>query len=222
MATIIKQHHQQELPAGHAVRGVAFDFQDLAGHADEYVDSVRREATKVVQQAQAEAAAIRAQAEQAGKQAAEAAIEQILNDKVAKQMSTLRPALDGLVTQLADARGEWLDHWDRSAIDLAAKMAARVVRAEVAQRPEVTVEWIREALQLASGSSAITVRLNPADFENLGAQVEQLADSMGKLTETTFVADPQVTLGGCLVETRHGVIDQQIESQLNRLVEDLS
>ncbi|MEM6797945.1 MAG: FliH/SctL family protein [Planctomycetota bacterium] len=222
MATIIKQHEQQETPSGDAVRGVAFDFQDLAGHADEYVESVRREATKVVQQAHAEAEAVRAGAEKAGREAAEAAIEQVLNDKIAQQMKTIRPALDGLVNQLADARGEWLEHWDRTAVELAARMAERVLRAELTNRPEVTIGWVREALQLASGASEVVVRLHPEDHKNLGPQIEAMAESMGRLSGTHFVADPQVSLGGCLVETRHGTIDQQVESQLQRLVEDLS
>jgi len=222
MATIIKRHTQQESPSGGEVRGVAFDFQDLAGHADEYVASVRSEATKIVQQAHAEAKKIRLDAEQAGRAAAEAAIEKLLTEKVAARMQTIRPALDNIVAQLADARGAWLDHWDRAALELAARMAGKLVRGELAQRPEITLTWVREALQLASGSSAITVRLNPDDHQNLGPQVEQLAQAMGQLTATRLVADQGVSPGGCLVETLYGTIDQQVESQLARLVEDLN
>ncbi|MEM6330037.1 MAG: FliH/SctL family protein [Planctomycetota bacterium] len=222
MATIIKRDDQHQHPAGDAVRGVAFNFQDLAGHADEYVASVRREAAKVVQQAHADAEAVRAKAEQAGRQAAEAAIEQVLNDKVAQRMASIRPALDSLVDQLADARGAWLDHWDRSAVGLAARMAERIVRGQLEQRPEITVGWVREALQLASGSAAIRVRLNPADHQNLGPQVEALAESMGRLAGATLVADATVSAGGCVVETEYGTIDQQVESQLQRLIEDLT
>jgi flagellar biosynthesis/type III secretory pathway protein FliH len=36
------------------------------------------------------------------------------------------------------------------------------------------------------------------------------------------VADPQVSLGGCRVETRFGVIDQQFEAQLARIEQELT
>ena len=221
MATIIKRHAQQESPSGPAVRGVAFDFQDLAGHADEYVASVRSEAAKIIQQAHTEAAKIRLQAEQAGRQAAEAAIEKLLTEKVAARMQTIRPALDNIVAQLADARGAWLDHWDRASLELAARMAERLVRGQLGQRPEITLTWVREALELASGSSQITVRLNPDDHQNLGPQVDELAQAMGQLDQTRLVADPAISPGGCVVETQYGTIDQQVETQLARLVQDL-
>lgn len=222
MATIIKKDAAQNSPARPAVRGVAFDFQDLAGHADEYVDSVRREAAKVVQAAHAEAEAIRSQAERAGREAAEAAVEQVLNEKVGERMKTIRPALEDLVNQLTDARGAWLDHWEQSALELAARIAERIVRSELEHRPEVELTWIREALELASGPGVVTVRLNKADHENLGPQAEQLASAIGKFEKAILVADEQVSPGGCVVETQFGVIDQQIETQLRRLVDDLS
>ncbi|MEM8864206.1 MAG: FliH/SctL family protein [Planctomycetota bacterium] len=222
MATIIKRDSQHEAPSGAAVRGVAFDFQDLAGNADAYVESVRQEAAKIVQQAHADAKAVRVQAEKAGREAAEAAIEKLLNEKVAQQMQTIRPALDAVVAQLTDARGAWLDHWDQAAVGLSARMAEQVVRGELTARPETTLTWVREALQLASGTSEITIRLHPDDYNNLGEQTRAVAEAMGKLATTRLVADTAVTRGGCVVDTEYGQIDQQVESQLNRLVQDLS
>lgn len=221
MATIIKREAAHEHLTGQPVRGVAFDLAHFEGHADEYVAGVQQEAVKIVQQAHAEAAEIKKQAEQAGRAAAEEAVERILNEKVAQQMKTIKPALEALVAQLADARGEWLDEWDRSAVELAAKMAARVVRKDLAQHPETTLKWIQEALQLAAGSNEITVRINPTDHNNLADQVEEIAASMANLAPARFIADESVTPGGCLVETQYGVIDQQVESQLERLVQEM-
>ena len=57
---------------------MALDMVDMSGQADHYLDGVRAEAVKIVDQAKQEAAAVRQQAEQAGREAAEAAIERIL------------------------------------------------------------------------------------------------------------------------------------------------
>ena len=222
MATIIKREHQAESPSGPACRGVAFDFQDLSGHAEEYLESVRKEAAKIVSEAHAQAKQVREQAEQAGRDAAESAIEQLLDKKVASQMRTLRPALDGLVRQLTDARTEWLSHWEGSAVSLCAQMAAKVVRRELQSDPKLTLTWLREALELSAGSSAITIRLNPTDHANLGGEAEKLAEGFRPLGDARVLADEAVSAGGCVLETAHGAIDQQAESQLARLVEDLS
>lgn len=221
MATIIKRGEQTPTPAGESVRGVAYDLEEMSGYGDDYVARVRQEAAKIVQQANSEADQIRQRAESEGRKAAEQAIDRILGNKLSEQMQTLRPAIERVVAGLDEARGEWLTHWERAAVRLAGQMAERITRREIAEHPSVTVEWAREALALVAGASEVTVRLNEADHANLGDQVAAVAEAIGKAGRADVLADPDVSPGGCVVETRHGVIDSQIESQLARLMEDL-
>ena len=108
-------------------------------------------------------------------------------------------------------------------IALAAKMAERIVRRElVTPSPAISEAWLTEALTLAAGSSDLTVRLAPIDYEHLRGHAERLAESVGGLGEARFVSDEAISPGGCRVETRHGAIDQQLETQLDRLTEELS
>src|SRR4051812_26658619 len=111
MATIIKKHIPDQV-SGTALRAVAYDLTDMASQADDYLGSVRREAAQIVEQAKREAAAIRQNAEAAGKQAAEQAIDRVLDQKVAQQMKTLTPALQAAVRQVEDAKQAWLRHWE--------------------------------------------------------------------------------------------------------------
>ncbi len=221
MATIIKTHGGQTA-SGPTLRGAAYDLTDMAAQADQYLAQIRAEAVKVVEQAQQEAAAIKQHAEAAGKKAAEAAIERILDEKVAQQMRTLTPALQAAAKQIEDAKQEWLRHWERTAISLAAAIAERLVRAELTRRPEITLEWVREALQLAAGSGDMMIQLAPADQSTLKKQVQQIASVFAPLAHVTVTASEGVTPGGCRVVTEFGVIDQQIETQLSRIKEELS
>jgi flagellar assembly protein FliH len=221
MATIIKTHAPQQ-ESGTAFRGVAFDLTDMAAQAEDYLGTVRRHAVQIVEQAKQEAAAVRQDAEAAGRRAAEQAIERILDEKVAKQMKTLTPALQAAVKQVEDAKQEWLRHWESSAVDLAVAIAGRLVRGELQRRPEISAAWIREALQLAAGSGDVTVRLNPADQETLERQVKQLAAVFAPLATVNVMADEAITAGGCRVITEFGAVDQQLETQLERVKQELS
>jgi flagellar assembly protein FliH len=183
--------------------------------------SIRAEAAAIVEAARRDAAAIRAEAEAAGRRAAEQAIERILDEKVAKQMKTLTPALEGAVRQIVDARHDWLRHWESAAVDLAAAIAGRLVRAELARRPELTVEWIREALQLAAGAGEIALRLHPSDAQTLERQAEQLAAVFAPAASVRIVADDSITPGGCRLVTEFGAVDAQLEAQLDRVKEEL-
>jgi len=221
MATIIK-HGSQQQASGNELRPVAYDFSDMASQADTYLQEVREAAAKIVQEAKAEAAEIRKQSEASGRQAAEAAIERILDEKVAKQMKTLTPALAAAVQQVEDSRQEWLRHWESSATQLACAIAAKIVRRELKQQPEIALEWVQEALRMCAGSAEITIRMNPADYETLGSQVDALAKVFHPAAPTNIVADDSLSVGGCRVETAFGSIDQQLETQLERLREELS
>jgi len=220
MATIIKRESQLHT-SGVELRNVAYDLTDMASQADAYLAEVRAEAAKIVAQAQAEAEQIRQQSEAAGKQAAEAAVERILDEKVAKQMKSLTPALSVAVGQIDDSRQDWLRHWESSAIRFACSIAEKIVRRELQTQPEIALEWVQEALQMCAGSAEITVRLHPGDYQTLGDQVRQLAEIFHPAAPTNIVADSQLSLGGCRVETEFGSIDQQLETQLARLEQEL-
>jgi flagellar assembly protein FliH len=221
MATIIRKHGPTQPSGAPAARPVAFNFEDMNDRANEYLETVRAEAAKIVQQAHQQAEQIRRQAQAAGKQAAEETAQKTLDDRVAKRVDTIFPALDQLVLQLTDAKAELLRRWEESAVAVATAIAQRVIRREIEQKPEITLDLIGEALRLAAGAADITVHVNQADYEHLGAQINRLAYTLSRLTPTKIHADPEITSGGCIVKTKFGEIDQQIESQLARIRDEL-
>ena len=221
MATIIKSESQAAL-SGKPVRKVAYELTDFSGQAENYLNQVRAEATKIVQQAKQEAVAIRAEAEQAGRRAAEAAVEKILDEKVGVQMRTLTPALKEAVAQIVDSRADWQNYWERSLIDLACRIANRIVRQEISKQPEITLTWIRESLELAGAAAEISLHLHPQDVSTLRNQVDQLVKTLNPAAPARIVADETISVGGCRVESEFGTIDQQLETQLNRLAEEMS
>ena len=60
----------------------------------------------------------------------------------------------------------------QSAVHVAAAIAARVIRRELTRQPEITLTLVREALELAAGSSQVRIHLNPDDHQALAGQVE--------------------------------------------------
>ena len=222
MATIIRKGSPEYARSGRTAEPVAFSFSDMRGQADDYVQTVRQEAAKIVQQAHQEAEQIRRQAEVAGRKAAEAAIERILDEKVAKRMQSLVPALEKLIGEINDAKGQLLAESERSAMAVVIRISERIIRRELQQRPEIALDLIQDALRLAAGSAEITLHVNPTDYENLGSQVEQLASTLAHLAPSRIIADAEISLGGCRVETQFGAVDMQIESQLRRIEEELN
>jgi flagellar assembly protein FliH len=213
MATIIRFADSPQ-----DAQAVAFNFDDLTAKARQYLEEVKAEASQIVVEAQQQAEDIRQKAAEEGCQAAVRAVEQM----VAEQLAPALTALQNATAELHNAKQTWLAHWESSAVRLATAIAARIVRGEIQKRPEITLTLVREALELAAGSPNVRLQLNPEDYQSLGTQIRALVDSISALGGAEIAADPTITRGGCRVETRFGTIDQQFESQLKRIEEELA
>jgi flagellar assembly protein FliH len=197
---------------------VAFNFEDMAAQAQGYLEGVRAEAAKIVAEARGQADAIRRQAEQEGRRSAMLTVEETIR----KQLTGTLAALGRAVEDLRQAKQAWLAHWEVSGVHVAAAIARRLIRRELVRQPDIPLALVREALELAAGNPQVRIHLNPADHQALGTQVRTLVAEISGLGEVQIVADPAVTPGGCRVETRFGIIDQQFEAQLARVEEELT
>ena len=213
MPTIIRATDQNR-----AVHVEPFNFDDMAARANTYLDGVRAEAKQIVARARQQADAVRKQAEIQGHRAGMDAVE----DLVAKQLSTALPALHKAIEEIGHAKQAWLTHWEASAVHVAAAIAERIIRRRLPEHPEITLTLLREALELAAGNSQLQILMNPDDHQAMGPQAETLVKELSGLASAQFVPDPEITPGGCRVETRFGVIDQQFEAQLKRIEEELA
>jgi flagellar assembly protein FliH len=216
VATVIKAQ-EARLP-----RGAAFNFDDLSQQAQGYLNEVQQKAREILARAQQEATAIRQRAEQEGREVGHRAVEKLVAEQVGREMKSVLPALEKAIEELAQSRHTWLAHWERRAVHLATAIAARIVRREVAQVPEIALGLIQEALEMAAGSSQLTLRMNPADRQALASQIDRLVHDAARLAPLEIVEDPAITRGGCCLQTRHGAIDQQLETQLARIEAELT
>ncbi|MBS0208083.1 MAG: hypothetical protein JSS27_03930 [Planctomycetes bacterium] len=217
MATVIKAAERSGTHAGEA-----FNLDDVRVQADVYLGRVREQAVQMLVEAQKQAEAIKQAAAAEARRHALQQLDSELNQKIAAQMQTVLPALEAAVKQIGDARPGWLAHWERRAVHLAAAIAGRVLRRRLPDMPEVTLDLVREALELAAGASQVRVVLNPDDYEVLRSQVERLTAEIAKLGTAEIVSDANVARGGCRVDTLHGSLDQGIDAQLARIEEELT
>ncbi len=213
MSTIIRATDKNR-----GIQCEAFNLGDMSIQADKYTEKIRAEAGKIVAQARKDAEAVRENARREGHEAAMREIE----DFVRKELSTVLPALRQVIQDIKHAKQAWLTHWEGSAVHAAGAIASRLIRRELPEHPEIPLTLVREALQLAAGSAQLQIHLNVDDHKALGGQIQMLVDELAGLAEAELIPDPEITAGGCRVETEFGVIDQQFEAQLDRIEEELS
>ena len=214
MSTIIKSADRTR-----GGESAPFNFDDMRSQADRYLAQMREQAGQMLLEAKREADAIRARAEVEGRRAGEAQIDQKVAQQLQTALKTLTPALQTAIHEVQQAR---LADWEQNVVRLSCAIAERLVRRELSASPQITFTWIREALELAAGQGRVRLSLNPQDHATLAPQLPATIANWARLAPTEIVADPQVTRGGCRVETELSSIDQRLETQLARIEQELS
>ena len=216
MAGVIKAAARSD--AGVTGAAQAFHFQDVG---ETYLSRVRGEAARIVAEARQEAARIKAKAIEEGREAAIQAAQASLRTRLDQRLTSVLAALRQAAETVNHSRHAWQQHWEEHAVELACAIAERICRRELARQPQITLAWVREALELAAGNAQVSVRLNADDHATLATHVETIAKQLAGLGNVQICADPAITAGGCRVDTEFGSLDLQLEQQLARIAEEL-
>ena len=143
-------------------------------------------------------------------------------DSLTKQaFQTLTPALESAIEKLVTAESLFVSLWEEEALHVAAAIAHQAINRELPNMVDVPLRLLRETLELAVGSVRLKVRMNPQDIESLRQEIDTLVGKITPAAETEVVADMRISPGGCYLETTQGIIDQRIESRLERIVAEL-
>ena len=106
-------------------------------------------------------------------------------------------------------------------VELAARMAEKLVRRAMQDNEEVLRVWLEEAIIAMRDARELRILVNPGDFSVAGRFLQNLTKMIPQAALIEVIPDPEISLGGCIVRSMHGFIDQQLETQLQRLVEQL-
>lgn len=101
---------------------------------------------------------------------------------------------------------------------LAVIVARQIVSREVSASPEIVADLVRRALTEFPVEQAVRIRVNPLDLSML--TVPGASDDKQPITgtrEASWMADPRIARGGCLIEGRDRIVDGRIDAALERL-----
>jgi flagellar assembly protein FliH len=138
------------------------------------------------------------------------------------QLETLLPALKTMIERFETAKQSFLQLWEQSAVRVATAIAERAISRSLPEMIDVPLKLLREALELGAGSATVRIRLNINDYETLQPQIDILVREMTKSVQMEMIPDIKITPGGCVLETSLGIIDNQIESRLERIEQEIS
>jgi flagellar assembly protein FliH len=220
MVRIIKAQAVKVPPPAQA--GSPAPFVDLSDELHARLEAARVESAQLVADAREAAERVRREAQQQGQVLARDAALRQCREELDRRLATALPALGQAVACLEREKAQHLRHCERHVVRLAIAIAERLVRRELDRAPEITLSLVREALDLAASSERISLHLNPDDCETLRDSLAQLTTQRSSTQRLEIVSDPAIAAGACVVKTEFGTIDQQFQSQLARIEEELT
>jgi flagellar assembly protein FliH len=212
---------------------IVFDYSDMHRQCEDYLEQARSEAQRISDEAKRDSEEIRRRAYEEGRNEglreglshAAADIEkkaaQLADGMALEKLQTTFPALQSAGEAMVHERDRWLSRWESTAVELAVAIAEKILHREIELHPDVSVELVRETLDLAAGSSRLELRMHPDDVTLLGPHADEVVRAASRCGEVEISGDASIARGGCVIETQHGTIDAQLETQLGRIMSEL-
>lgn len=145
--------------------------------------------------------------------------ETALNQRLLQQRSDLHELMGGVLESWRQAVPQILHDTENTMVALSLSIAQKLVADMPISVPMVEAV-VRDALAQVEGTAEFTVRLHPADLELLQKAESPLLTGEG-VKDFRFLTSPEVTRGGCLVQTHFGTVDACRETKFDLLQRSL-
>ena len=119
--------------------------------------------------------------------------------------------------EIAGLEQRMLKEVEGEVVRAAFRVARELLTAEMASREDAVVDVACTALSAAKQARDINLRAHPQDVPQLRAHKEKLVSVLGRARDLEIREDRRVRPGGVLIETESGVIDAQVQTQLEEL-----
>ena len=126
--------------------------------------------------------------------------------------------LDTLENNVQEQVQKRLRELEGELVEFAAEAAIRLVN-DLPISTEILEASILDALKHCENDIEVSVHLNPADLKMLKESESELLSDSPHQRRVRYLKDEEVSRGGCLVETRCGVIDGRRETREKLLME---
>jgi flagellar assembly protein FliH len=146
--------------------------------------------------------------------------EKALGEQLVQQRKEIQELMQGVLASMREAVPQVMKDTEPMLVSLALEVAQKIV-GEIPISVPMVESAIRDALTQVEGTAQITIRLHPTDLELLQAAGSPLLNSPDGGSEFRFLGSPEVTRGGCLVQTRFGTVDARRETKFDLIKRSL-
>ena len=129
--------------------------------------------------------------------------------------------LEGLIFGLEKTRAEVYGKLEQEILDLVIRIAEKVIHAEIRSADSTRTSILEAGLRKLKDSEKVLVRVAPSDLEAIEEVLPILKEQSGMVGKVTLQEDPEISEGGCVLESDQCEVDGRIEVTLQAIEEAL-
>jgi flagellar assembly protein FliH len=142
--------------------------------------------------------------------------ERVLGEQLLQQRNEIAELQNGVISSLKQMLPQIAREMESTLIELALEAAKKIVNG-VKIDAKIVETVVREALTQVQDTSDVSIRLHAEDLALLRKHKSPLLEGLPETGPLRFTASDDVSRGGCIVQTRFGLIDAQRETKLELL-----
>jgi flagellar assembly protein FliH len=142
--------------------------------------------------------------------------EKSAGEQLAKQRGEMTQLQNGVLDGLQKVLPQLIRDSESALINLALEAAQKIV-ANMPVDAKLVEAVVREALRQAEGTAEVVIQLHADDLALLRKHESAVLNDLPGIGQVRFTSSPEVTRGGCIAQTRFGMIDARRETKLEQL-----
>src|SRR5262249_1118391 len=147
--------------------------------------------------------------------------EKVSSEQLVQQRAEILELHRGVVQSLQNAIPQLIQQAEETLIGLALEAAQKIV-AHIPISAKLVQAVVREATSQLEDNSEITVLLDPDDLALLRKHKSPILNPAPGTCRLQFNTSPEVTRGGCMIQTRFGLLDARRETKIEQLRKSLA
>ncbi|MFH1485721.1 MAG: FliH/SctL family protein [Chloroflexota bacterium] len=190
--------------------GVEAMLRGARAKQDSIMDTAHKEAARMLSEAQSTLSRLQEEARERG-------YEDGWNKGVNVGKEEIAQAVDAICRVAQSAHLERSQLMKESELNIAAlaiDVAKAIIGEEVALNPNIPARIVEKAIDKIDTENAVKIRLNPEDLKLLTPHWKKSSGPGGKPMQWEAVEDETVARGGCVIDTKLGTVDAQVDTQL--------
>lgn len=121
------------------------------------------------------------------------------------------------LAQLEKEKDHIKEEMHKTLVPLALTAVKKIIGQELKIHPDVVTDIVKTALKPVSQHRKITIFVNKEDLDFLEAERTKIKELFEHLETLSIKVREDVARGGCIIETEAGIINAQLDSQLQAL-----